>query len=74
MDNIRSIRAFVEVVRAGSFVKAAERMHCSTTTVSRLVRELEAELGQPLLLRTTRSIALILLKNTLLVTACTHRV
>lgn len=58
MDNIRSIRAFVEVVRAGSFVKAAERMHCSTTTVSRLVRELEAELGQPLLLRTTRSIAL----------------
>lgn len=58
MDNIRAIRAFIEVGEAGSFVKAAERMNCSTTKVSRLVRELESELGMPLLLRTTRSVQL----------------
>lgn len=58
MDNIRALRAFVEVSDAGSFVKAAQRMNCSTTTVSRLVRELETELGTPLLLRTTRNVRL----------------
>ncbi len=58
MDNIRALRAFVEVARAGSFVQAAERLNCSTSTASRLVRELEVQLGQTLLLRTTRSLTL----------------
>ncbi len=58
MDNIRALRAFVEVVRGGSFVQAADRLNCSTSSVSRLVRELEAQLGQALLLRTTRSVTL----------------
>lgn len=58
MDNIRAIRAFVEVGRAGSFVAGAKRLGCSTTTASRLVRELEEALGEPLLLRTTRSVRL----------------
>ncbi len=58
MDNIRALRAFVEVARADSFVQAAERLNCSTSSVSRLVRELETQLGQALLLRTTRSLAL----------------
>ena len=48
----------MEVSDAGSFAKAAQRMNCSTTTVSRLVRELETELGTPLLLRTTRNVRL----------------
>lgn len=58
MDNIRAIRAFVEVARCGSFARAAQRLNCSTTTVSRLVRECEQELGHALLSRTTRSVAL----------------
>lgn len=58
MDNIRALRAFVEVVRCGSFVKAAEHLRCSTSSISRLIRDLEVDLGQPLLLRTTRSLTL----------------
>jgi len=58
VDNIRALRAFVEVARAGSFVQAADRLNCSTSSVSRLVRELETQLGQALLLRTTRSLTL----------------
>ncbi len=58
LDNLRGVRAFVEVARSGSFVKAAERLNCSTTTASRLVRELEQQLGHALLLRTTRNVSL----------------
>ena len=58
LENLRGVRAFVEVARSGSFVKAAERLNCSTTTASRLVRELEQQLGHALLLRTTRNVTL----------------
>jgi len=44
-------RTFVEIVAAGSFVRAAERLHVSQTTVSARVRTLEEQLGRPLFVR-----------------------
>ncbi len=58
MDQLRQIEAFVAVVNNGSFVKAAERLDTSKAVVSRLVLELEAQLGTRLLNRTTRRLSL----------------
>ena len=58
MDRFQSIQAFAKVVEAGSFVGGAERLDISTTSVSRLVAELEEHLGTRLLQRTTRRIQL----------------
>src|SRR5262249_53793380 len=58
MDRFASIGAFVVVVDAGSFVRAAERLDSSTSTLSRQVAELEHHLGARLLNRTTRKLSL----------------
>ena len=58
MDQLRQIEAFAAVVQNGSFVKAAERLGLSKAVVSRLVMELEAQLGTRLLNRTTRRLSL----------------
>jgi DNA-binding transcriptional LysR family regulator len=50
------IRALVEVVNAGGFVKAASRLGVSKSIVSRRIARLEAELGTRLLHRNTRGI------------------
>jgi LysR family transcriptional regulator, flagellar master operon regulator len=50
MDTILA-RTFLEIVSAGSFQKAAERLHISQTAVSARVRTLESHLGQPLFVR-----------------------
>jgi DNA-binding transcriptional LysR family regulator len=52
------MEAFVRVVEAGSFVGAAERLGLSTSSLSRLVAELEHHLGARLLNRTTRRLSL----------------
>jgi DNA-binding transcriptional LysR family regulator len=52
------MHAFVAVVEAGSFVRAAEMLEVSKAGVSRLVSELEARLGLRLLQRTTRKLSL----------------
>lgn len=49
---------FVEVARTGSFRKAAARLGLPPSTLSRRIAAMEARLGVPLLLRTTRSVAL----------------
>jgi DNA-binding transcriptional LysR family regulator len=49
---------FARVVDEGSFSRAAERLHVPKSTVSRRVATLEAELGERLLLRTTRKLTL----------------
>ncbi|GLU33436.1 LysR family transcriptional regulator [Trinickia caryophylli] len=56
MDRFDAMRAFVRVVEAGSFTKAAETLHMSKTTVTHLVQQLEARLRVRLLNRTTRKI------------------
>ena len=58
MDRFSSMQAFVRVVDAGSFARAAERLGISTSACSRLVADLEAHLDTRLLNRTTRSLSL----------------
>lgn len=45
----RTIRAFVEVVRQGGFSQAAKTVFATQSTVSKAVRQLEDEVGMPLL-------------------------
>jgi len=54
--DVNDILVFVRVAQAGSFSKAARLLGMPVSTVSRRVAELEANLGVPLLLRTTRSL------------------
>jgi len=56
MDRFDAMQAFVRVVEAGSFTKAAETLHMSKTTVTQLVQQLEARLRVKLLNRTTRKV------------------
>ncbi|MBW8779706.1 MAG: LysR family transcriptional regulator [Burkholderiales bacterium] len=58
MDKFVSIKVFLQVVRAGSFVKAAGQLGLSQTSASRMVRELEETVGVRLLNRSTRSLSL----------------
>jgi len=58
MDKFQEMRAFVAVVNAGSFVRAADDLNVSKTAVSRLVADLETRLGTRLLQRTTRRLSL----------------
>ena len=58
MHNVKSMKAFVEVVERGSFSAAARHLKLSTSSLSRLVAELEDWLGVPLLRRTTRRLTL----------------
>jgi DNA-binding transcriptional LysR family regulator len=56
MDRIAAMNAFVRVVEAGSFTKAAETLDLPNATVTRLIQALERELKVRLLHRTTRSV------------------
>jgi DNA-binding transcriptional LysR family regulator len=58
MDRFAELRAFVEVVRTGAFVKVADALNLSKTAVSRQVGDLEKRLGVRLLNRTTRRLSL----------------
>lgn len=49
--SIQRHRAFVETVACGSLTKAAARLHCSQSSVSRMVADLEREWGVSLLRR-----------------------
>ena len=51
---LRALEALVQVLRCGGFTAAADRMETTQPTVSKLVAQLERELGQPLLRRDTR--------------------
>ncbi|MGV8841169.1 MAG: LysR family transcriptional regulator [Bauldia sp.] len=50
MDTVLA-RTFLKIVETGSFVRAAERLHVSQTTVSARVKNLEEQLGRPLFVR-----------------------
>lgn len=58
MDRFAAMQAFARVVETGSFVRAAERMEMSTSSLSRLVADLETHLHARLLNRTTRKLSL----------------
>ena len=57
MDTLVSMKVFRQVVEAGSFVAAAERMEMSAAMASKHVMHLEQQLGARLLNRTTRRVA-----------------
>lgn len=56
MDRIAAMQAFVRVVEAGTFSKAADSMGLPKPTVTRLVQSLETHLQTRLLHRTTRRV------------------
>ncbi len=55
---LTSLQAFVKVVQTGSFTRAADALNTQKAHVSRVVTQLERELGVRLLERTTRSLSL----------------
>jgi DNA-binding transcriptional LysR family regulator len=58
MDYFAAVRAFLHAAELGSFSKAAARMEIKTSTVSRHINELEADLGIALFNRSTRGLVL----------------
>lgn len=56
MDKLVAISSFRRVVEARSFSAAARQLNLSAAAVSKQITWLEAELGAPLLHRTTRSV------------------
>lgn len=56
--DVRPLRYFVEVVRQRSFTRAAELLHISQPSISKMVKNLEAELGVNLLDRSARTVTL----------------
>ena len=56
MDKLSAMQAFVRVVEAGTFTKAADSMALPKATVTRLVQSLESQLQTKLLNRTTRRV------------------
>ena len=56
--DIRALRYFSETVRLNSFSRAADALHVTQSTVSKMVRQLEDEIGAPLLIRAGRSLQL----------------
>jgi LysR family transcriptional regulator, nitrogen assimilation regulatory protein len=53
---LRQIRYFIQVANLRSFSKAARVLNVAQSALSRHIQGLEAELGTPLLLRTTRGV------------------
>jgi DNA-binding transcriptional LysR family regulator len=58
MDYFAAVRAFLHAAELGSFSKAAAQMEIKTSTVSRHINELEADLGIALFNRSTRGLVL----------------
>lgn len=56
--DLAAIQAFAKVVQTGSFTRAAEALHTHKAHLSRVIGQLERELGARLLERTTRSLSL----------------
>lgn len=56
MDQLTAMRAFVRVVEAGTFTRAAELLHMPKSTVTKLIQSLEAHVRTKLLNRTTRRV------------------
>lgn len=58
MEQLKALRTFIAVADHASFAEAGRRLGLSATTVTRTIASLEASLGTPLLMRTTRSVRL----------------
>ena len=58
MQDIKPVRVFLKVVELSSFAAAARSLNMTPASVTRIVARLEENLGQQLLVRTTRQVAL----------------
>lgn len=56
--DIRVLEYFLAVAREGSITKAAETLHMTQPPLSRQLRDLEAEVGKPLLIRGSKKVTL----------------
>lgn len=56
--DIRELRYFVEVVRHNGFGRATDVLHVTQPAISRGIKQLEEELGQPLLVREPKGVCL----------------
>ena len=56
MDQLSAMRAFVRVVEAGTFTRAADLLDVPKPTVTKQIQQLEAHLRAKLLNRTTRRV------------------
>ncbi|WZB70210.1 LysR family transcriptional regulator [Achromobacter xylosoxidans] len=55
---LRHLRYFIAIVEAGTFTRAAERLHTAQPSLSRQIRDLEDFLQVALFERSTRSVKL----------------
>ncbi|MEM9909617.1 MAG: LysR substrate-binding domain-containing protein [Pseudomonadota bacterium] len=58
MEDLKPIRVFLAVATHLSFSRAAQSLNMTAASVTRIVAKLEADLGQQLLVRTTRQVSL----------------
>ena len=56
--DIRALRYFLAVAREGTITRAAESLHIAQPSLSKQIKELEQDLGKPLLIRGKRKISL----------------
>lgn len=56
--DFKQLRSFIAVIRYGSFTTAASKLRISQPTVSTHIRQLEEELGTPLVLRNAKRVEL----------------
>jgi len=56
--DIRELKSFIRVARAGSFSRAAAELYIAQPALSRQIAKLEAEIGVPLLVRHGRGVRL----------------
>ncbi|WP_240421285.1 LysR family transcriptional regulator [Paenibacillus periandrae] len=56
--DLRQLNYFMEIARHSSFSKASQHLHLSQPTLSKVIKNLEEELGVPLFDRSTRRIQL----------------
>ena len=57
MNQLLAMRAFARVIDTGSFSRASDQLNLPRSTVSKLIGDLEAHLGNKLMHRTTRTIS-----------------
>ena len=55
---IRHLECFLTVARCGNFTKAAEQIHISQPSISKMIKEIEAQMGIELFYRDTKHVEL----------------
>lgn len=66
MFDVDLLRSFIAVAESGGFTKAAKVLNSTQSTISAQIQRLEEEVGQPLFVRSTRSVQLTSAGETLL--------